>query len=1124
LLVVLVLVAAGCRFADTLPPAPGFMQYMAPLVLPVPGGSVSLATGNLAISRNDLSVETDSGPFAVGATYNSADNTWRWSFDMTHDGHYFTDASGARHDVSRVGIGETIPGTRWVVVDGSTMRTKSGVTYAFEEGALASIHWWRNPEKRISVHREVIAGESRVTTIGGFTLEYSSAGNLERITDRAGRAAEFQYDAAGQLVEARDALDIEKGWPGTHYGYTTLASGQSVLSSQTNSEGERIEYEYEGPRSQLSRVVRIGEENPETLFHYSATDTAEFETQVTHPDGGVATYRYDSLWRLLAFENEAGETQTFTWTAMKLASRTNAAGLTTSWSYEIEKDVIPGYVNSPIPVRERVTETQPSGNVVVSLYDRHAMHLGAVGAWPLLSREDSLGLLETRSYDDAGRVLLIDNGAGESISFEFYPEGGVFAEGICRSHDSSCAWGTPLYGYDKRWREDTISATGHLIRGAIWQYDEVGNLLKGGGTATPTSAGRPGIASRGFNADRELTSIEYWSQETYDSEQLSIERRSDGQPTRITRPYGADTEFDYDTLGRIVSRRERVDGAWQASHWEYDGRDRVTAVEKPNGMRTETRYDGVGRIMEIKHLRDGVMEKVVWLMWSNGRVAVRFDSTQGANESFAYNGAGRVSSILYPAGESLEFDYDLRGRVTEKRYRLADGGLLRTLGIAYDAAGRIQELREDGNSLLEWTYTNGLTGTGWSAAVGWPRDGGSLSNIAYGNGVSRSFEAEPQTSLWARYRWSSTSGPGGWIEELQMDTQNDCVYESNIPVDCTRVTETALPTGRSDGYAVERYEFTPGTRVEYGYPGTTQWLEERIAGARVEASGVYDGFEDPTMETTGHWDFHDALGNRVFAADSYNPERNRLLSVVNAWVPHSYAYDAAGFVVERDGKVLSWDAMGRIARLGDDTFVWDSLGRPVAKTVAGAETRYLFGGTVEADANGSPTALDLGEVRLDLVTGDHLYRHLDFRNNVQFVTDEAGEVVQAYTYSAYGVAEAYDTGADDRTFIGGRVLGDLILIGERLYDPAVGRFLSQDPVYQVSNQYSYAEGDPVHYQDPDGRRSAFLFSDVNKVDGQADSVAAPGPEFTDPASLDVPCGVLQFHANINALCAGGCFL
>ena len=50
------------------------------------------------------------------------------------------------------------------------------------------------------------------------------------------------YDAEGRLIAARDALDLEKGWPGTSYGYTILASGQSVLSSRTNSEGERVEF------------------------------------------------------------------------------------------------------------------------------------------------------------------------------------------------------------------------------------------------------------------------------------------------------------------------------------------------------------------------------------------------------------------------------------------------------------------------------------------------------------------------------------------------------------------------------------------------------------------------------------------------------------------------------------------------------------------------------------------------------------------------------------------------------------------------------------------------------------------------------------------------------------------
>ena len=43
-----------------------------------------------------------------------------------------------------------------------------------------------------------------------------------------------------------------------------------------------------------------------------------------------------------------------------------------------------------------------------------------------------------------------------------------------------------------------------------------------------------------------------------------------------------------------------------------------------------------------------------------------------------------------------------------------------------------------------------------------------------------------------------------------------------------------------------------------------------------------------------------------------------------------------------------------------------------------------------------------------------------------------------------------------------------MILGFRIYDPAVGRFLSPDPMLQVVNQYAYASGNPVLFQDPDG--------------------------------------------------------
>jgi hypothetical protein len=54
----------------------------------------------------------------------------------------------------------------------------------------------------------------------------------------------------------------------------------------------------------------------------------------------------------------------------------------------------------------------------------------------------------------------------------------------------------------------------------------------------------------------------------------------------------------------------------------------------------------------------------------------------------------------------------------------------------------------------------------------------------------------------------------------------------------------------------------------------------------------------------------------------------------------------------------------------------------------------------------------------------------------------------------------------------------LIWMGARYYDPVIGQFLSQDPVsYPISmNLYTYANGDPINYCDPDGRFFSPVYS------------------------------------------------
>jgi RHS repeat-associated protein len=145
-------------------------------------------------------------------------------------------------------------------------------------------------------------------------------------------------------------------------------------------------------------------------------------------------------------------------------------------------------------------------------------------------------------------------------------------------------------------------------------------------------------------------------------------------------------------------------------------------------------------------------------------------------------------------------------------------------------------------------------------------------------------------------------------------------------------------------------------------------------------------------------------------------------------------------------------------------------GRLLYSRVDGVESRFRFGGRVRADASGAPTSIDLGEVRIALGDGTHRYRHLDLRENVKFVTDDAGEVVAHYRYGPYGLDHVFGADEDPVRFVGRAEIGELVILGVRVYDPAVGRFLSPDPILQVENQHAYALGNPVLFTDPDGRQ------------------------------------------------------
>ena len=259
------------------------------------------------------------------------------------------------------------------------------------------------------------------------------------------------------------------------------------------------------------------------------------------------------------------------------------------------------------------TEVQPSGNLVVTRFQRTALHLGPKNEWPVLSVTDSLGTLVAREYDALGRLTSSTNGADEGTFFGYGLGGGVFPSTIARSRD--------LHGYEilknfsGQFYQAFLTADVGYVWTAPWEYDATGNLIQGGGTETPLRQADP---ESPLVASTPMTESNLWSEENWATSHLSLDRRSDGQISRITRPHGGDTEFDYDLLGRKISRRDKTDGAWHTTTFGVRPTRSSTATERPNGMRTETRYDAAGQIVEVRHLRDGELEKSVVNTWVHG--------------------------------------------------------------------------------------------------------------------------------------------------------------------------------------------------------------------------------------------------------------------------------------------------------------------------------------------------------------------------------------------------------------------------------------------------------------------------------------------------------------------------
>ncbi|MGP4687089.1 RHS repeat-associated core domain-containing protein [Agrobacterium pusense] len=173
----------------------------------------------------------------------------------------------------------------------------------------------------------------------------------------------------------------------------------------------------------------------------------------------------------------------------------------------------------------------------------------------------------------------------------------------------------------------------------------------------------------------------------------------------------------------------------------------------------------------------------------------------------------------------------------------------------------------------------------------------------------------------------------------------------------------------------------------------------------------------------------------------------------------------------------------------------------------------LAGITLAAGAGGVPssTATATGA---NAPSASSYYVHTDHLGSVRAVTDDAGSVVNEYSYDSYGQPErTVETVPQPFRFTGREYDQETGLshYRSRAYDPSTGRFLQEDPIWFEAgdlNVYRYVWNSPANWTDPSGMAAAGQYASTLAV-----PVALVGGTIATQRMLSTASGSARYLAS-----------
>lgn len=744
---------------------------------------------------------------------------------------------------------------------------------------------------------------------------------------------------------------------------------------------------------------------------------------VFHKTGGklVEKWLKNGFGLLIKSEDSDGNCYTYFYDLLcRLSSVLDPYGNRTSFKYDVEDRLTQitfpdksfrqfQYSENP----ETVTVTDKSGIVSVTRYDSFG-RISSVAKRPHLIPEEY-------QYDDYGRITVVRRGDSTVLEYSYNDVEKKVIKTDAKGH-ATCMEYDP-FGRMLRMKNRNQKET-------FFEYDDYGELK----------------AQIDFNGKSRIFSPEM----------------KPGKSV-IKNASGGETFYEWDAAGNLIFAGNNDSSA----SYSYDAFQRlISQTDENSGETIFYDYDTLGHITSIKcedreitcsYEKRGLLSEILDRTFSNGE-------TVSVKISFMYDSVGREINRKWSSGEYLNSFYDESGRLILKAGYVPEQGLVFADGVIYDKSGAVAVKVDSSFGCTLYRYDSL----------------GRVSSVSYPFSKTRE---DYLKELLRKAGLYSISQENSGVVHLSSEE-----YEKYM--------EICMLAGHGSGGSpafpaiTERFEYdensnlikrtTPYGTICYNYDAEDRLLSwGNGCTASYDLNGNMIRMEDCFKTLECEYD----MENRMKTL-SYSDKDKKLSGKI------SYAYDALGRKIlktENKGETEVTSYMGTSYRM--------LYQKSEFKTAAvnNSSSRYKFFDAENYTRHRSDFAKNadtLNESKLNYgfkkyfgydYGGMHSYciengTSHDSDNVVSLMTDAQGTVKNAVTMdklvwelnydilgtplsdSSWGgfIGKSFDTRTGTYDF------------GQREYMPEAGRFLSQDPLMDGNNWYTYCSGDFVNYLDPDG--------------------------------------------------------